>query len=222
VTVTCHELEVTKDAATSLTRTWTWTILKEGDATELTLSEGQLHTVNYDVTVDASSADSAWAVTEDIAVYNPAPIDATINTMADIVSPDIAAQVVCEVDDEDVVFPYTLPAGETLNCTYSADLPDGADRTNTATAALQNYDYAFSDDEPPVIERRCDLRRRVHPDAGILEDAFHQRTGAVRRHLGPDRGGHGVLHKWEDLLPSAVDRAGWERLLHPGPCLHRG
>ena len=152
MTVTCHELEVTKDAATSLTRTWTWTILKEGDATELTLSEGQLHTVNYDVTVDASSADSAWAVTEDIAVYNPAPIDATINTMADIVSPDIAAQVVCEVDDEDVVFPYTLPAGETLNCTYSADLPDGADRTNTATAALQNYDYAFSDDEPPVIE----------------------------------------------------------------------
>ena len=152
VTVTCHELEVTKDAATSLTRTWTWTILKEGDATELTLSEGQLHTVNYDVTVDASSADSAWAVTGNIAVYNPAPIDATINTVADIVSPDIAAEVVCAVDDEDVVFPYTLPAGETLNCTYSADLPDGADRTNTATATLQNYDYAVG--RRPVIENR--------------------------------------------------------------------
>ena len=156
VTVTCHELEVTKDAATSLTRTWTWTIVKEGDATELTLSEGQLHTVNYDVTVDASSADSVWAVTGNIAVENPAPIDATINTVADIISPDIAADVDCEVDDEDVIFPYTLPAEETLNCTYSANLPDDDDRTNTATAALQNYDYAFNEDvdedEPPVIE----------------------------------------------------------------------
>jgi hypothetical protein len=40
-----------------------------------------------------------------------------------------------------VTFPYTLDAGATLNCTYSADLPDDEDRTNTATATRQNYDY---------------------------------------------------------------------------------
>ena len=33
-----------------------------------------------------------------------------------------------------VTFPYDLAAGETLECTYSADLPDGEERTNTATA----------------------------------------------------------------------------------------
>ena len=34
-----------------------------------------------------------------------------------------------------------MPAGGTLQCTYSASLPDGTDRTNTATATLQNNDY---------------------------------------------------------------------------------
>jgi hypothetical protein len=42
-----------------------------------------------------------------------------------------------------VTFPYTLAAGGTLNCTYSASLPDATSRTNTATATLQNYDYNY-------------------------------------------------------------------------------
>jgi hypothetical protein len=56
--------------------------------------------------------------------------------VSDIVAPGIAATVNCGVG-----FPYILAAGGTLNCTYSADLPDAADRTNTATATLQNYEY---------------------------------------------------------------------------------
>jgi hypothetical protein len=52
------------------------------------------------------------------------------------VSPDIVATVDCGVS-----FPYTLAAGDTLDCEYSADLPDNADRTNTATATLQNHSY---------------------------------------------------------------------------------
>lgn len=133
VTVNCYELTVTKDAATSLTRTWDWTIDKTADQTELLLADGQLFTVNYEVTVDATSTDSDWSVTGNISVANPAPIDATINTVADIVSPGIAATVDCGV-----TFPHVLGAGETLECTYSADLPDGATRLNTATAVLQN------------------------------------------------------------------------------------
>jgi hypothetical protein len=86
--------------------------------------------------VDAIFADSAWAVAGDIDIYNPAPIAATINGVADLVSPDIAANVEC-----DVTFPYDLAAGDTLECSYSADLPDADDRINTATATLQNYDY---------------------------------------------------------------------------------
>ena len=136
VTVNCYALEVTKDASTSFTRTWEWTIDKSADQTDLLLSQGQLFLVNYEVTVDASSADSDHTVSGNIEVHNPAPIAATLNSVSDIVSPNIAATVDCGV-----TFPHTLAAGATLACTYSADLPDASDRTNTATATLQNYEY---------------------------------------------------------------------------------
>jgi hypothetical protein len=136
VDVTCYELMVTKGADTAFTRTWDWTIDKSADQTHLLLSDGQLFTVNYTVVVDASSVDSDHAVAGDISVYNPAPMAARLNSVADVVSPAIAAVVDCGV-----TFPYDLASLDTLNCTYTADLPDDADRTNTATATLQNYDY---------------------------------------------------------------------------------
>lgn len=136
VTVNCHQLSVTKNANTSLRRTWRWTIDKSADQTELLLSVGQTFLVNYSVTVNATSSDSNFAVSGNIAVNNPAPVAATINGVADIVSPAIAATVNCGV-----TFPYSLAAGATLNCTYSASLPDASNRTNTATATQQNYAY---------------------------------------------------------------------------------
>jgi hypothetical protein len=136
VTVDCHALAVTKDATTSLTRTWDWTIDKSADQTSLLLSEGQSFTVNYEVEVSALSQDSAHNVSGNIEVANPAPIDALLNSVTDVVSPAIAGVVDCEV-----TFPYTLAAGETLECSYSAALPNASDRTNTATATLQNHSY---------------------------------------------------------------------------------
>jgi hypothetical protein len=138
VTVNCYELEVTKDAKTSFTRTYTWTIDKTADTDSLELEIGETASVSYSITVDATYTDSDWTVTEDkgIKVHNPAPIPATINSISDIVSPAIAASV-----DFEVSFPYTLPAGETLTGKYTASLPDASSRTNTATVTLQNYDY---------------------------------------------------------------------------------
>jgi hypothetical protein len=137
VTVNCYVLEVTKDAATSLKRTYKWTIDKSADQSKLTLAVGQQFQVNYSVIVNVSGfTDSDWAVTGNIAVHNPAPIAGTINSVTDQVSGVGAAVVNCGV-----TFPYTLTAGGTLNCTYSLSLPDAANRTNTATATLQNYTY---------------------------------------------------------------------------------
>jgi hypothetical protein len=140
VNVTCYELTVTKDADTSLTRTWTWTIDKSADEDTLLLSDGQLHTVNYEVTVDAAFADSGWAVEGTISVNNPAPIDATLNSVSDVISGGINASVDCSV-----TFPYTLSAGDTLTCSYSASLPNGNNRTNTATATIQNSPSGTTD-----------------------------------------------------------------------------
>lgn len=128
-----YELVVTKTADTSLTRTWTWTIDKSSVTTDLLLSAGQSYPVNYSVVVDATSVDSDWAVEGDISIVNPDPtLAATITGVTDAVSPAIAATVDCGV-----TFPHVLAHGAALACTYSAPLPDGTTRTNTATAATE-------------------------------------------------------------------------------------
>lgn len=135
VTVVCYALAVKKDADTAFDRNWTWTIEKSGDQTDLTLSVGQQFVVNYEVTVDAASTDSNWAVSGEIIIANPHPtIDAELTAVTDLVSPDIAATVDCPS--------LSVPAGGELICTYSTDLPDAESRINTATATLQNYDFA--------------------------------------------------------------------------------
>lgn len=140
VTVNCYALGVTKDAATSLTRTYHWSIDKSSsDPATLTLNPGETFLYHYSVTVDVTGhTDSAWAATGNIHVHNPAPIAATINSVTDAISGGITGVVDCG----SATFPYTLAAGATLDCTYSATLPDATARTNTATATLQNHDFA--------------------------------------------------------------------------------
>lgn len=133
VTVACYELTVTKNAGTSFTRTWEWDIVKTADQSELTLSPGQIFTVNYTVTVDASAVDSDWAVEGEIWIANPNPVlDAPLTDVSDSVQ-GVPATVDCPA--------LVVPAGGSLHCTYSADLPNGDDRTNTATATLQNRSF---------------------------------------------------------------------------------
>ena len=147
VNLTCYELAVTKDATTSFNRYWDWTIDKSADQTHLTLSQGQLFQVNYEVTVDATYTDADYAVAGNISISNPAPMDAELTAVTDVVSPDIAASVNCPS--------LTVPAGGSLDCTYSTDLPDSADRTNTATATLQNY--AYDADGTPTADGTTDF-----------------------------------------------------------------
>jgi len=159
VEVNCYDLTVSKDADESFTRTYEWTIDKSSDdPTELTLSPGETYDYPYEVTVDMTGfTDSDYAVSGSIDVHNPAPIDAEITGVSDVISGFGAADVDCGV-----TFPYTLVAGGTLTCTYDADLPDGADRTNTATATLQNYDYHYED--PPVASGTTDYSGNANVD----------------------------------------------------------
>lgn len=139
VTVNCYELEVSKDANTSLTREFDWSITKSADQSDVTLEIGQSIMVNYTITVDQTSSDSGFAVTGTVTVHNPAPIPATINSINDIIQPgDIPVSL-----DFGVTFPFVLAAGDTLTSAYSSTLPDATERTNIATATLQNFDYNF-------------------------------------------------------------------------------
>ena len=200
VKVNCYDLNVAKDANTSLKRTWTWIIDKSADQDQLTLSVGQEFLVNYEVKVDASSEDSDHAVSGEITVHNPAPMDATLNSVSDVVSPSIAANVDCGVS-----FPYTLASEDTLECTYNASLPDKSGRTNTATATLQNYDYDsagqatadgttdfpgtanvdFSNATVDEIDESIDVTDGLQGALGTVDASQAPKTFQYSRNVGP-------------------------------------
>jgi uncharacterized repeat protein (TIGR01451 family) len=134
-TTNVHELEVSKNAQTSLKRTYQWTIDKAvDDPGPITLLPGASTTPHYTVTVNLDAppyADSAWAVQGIISVVNPAPMPASLASVTDLVSPGIGGLVSCPS--------FTVPAEGSLTCTYGpVHLPDTSSRTNTATARLIN------------------------------------------------------------------------------------
>ena len=128
-----YELQVRKDAWTDYTRKWDWGIDKSSDVTDLRLSTGQSYDmVQYDVSVWREYTDCDFSVCGTIWVYNPDPkYNAHLQGVTDVVNGDIWADVDCGVE-----FPYLLGPGETLECRYCADLPDGECRENTATAEI--------------------------------------------------------------------------------------
>lgn len=136
VAIKCYDLEMAKTATTSFDRAYSWMIAKSASAQNLILSLGQYLPVNYQVVVDASYADKNFAAAGLITLANNTPIPATINSIKDVISGDIAAGVTSPV-----TLPYEMASGETLQFTYSAALPDASSRSNAATAAIQNYHF---------------------------------------------------------------------------------
>jgi hypothetical protein len=137
VTLNCYAPVVTKDAATSFDRSYNWTIDKAIDEVELTLSLGQQIMVEYSVTVDAAPSDGNFAVAGTITVQNPHPTALMEVSISDLISPDIVATLDCGGS-------LTIPANSSATCGYTANLPDGTTRKNTATATLNGIDFSSS------------------------------------------------------------------------------
>lgn len=130
-----ESLVVEKTVDESFDREWAWDIAKSADDTELDpLEEGQIHIVNYDVDVSATSNDVSHEVTGTITITNPVGNpDATVDSVSDVLDVSGAASVSCEDADADTAAPWTLSPGEVLNCTYEQLNADPDDSTNTAT-----------------------------------------------------------------------------------------
>jgi hypothetical protein len=123
------ELQVSKTANPSFDRAWTWTIDKSADQDTLLLADGELFTVNYEVTVSALSADDNHAVAGNITIHNPTATAATVSSVTDVITPgDIAATVTCPS-----ATPFAVAAGATVICTYTASGLVGTETLNTAT-----------------------------------------------------------------------------------------
>jgi len=132
---TVHELEVAKTAQPSVERQYFWTLTKTVDNPgPIVLWVSDFTEVEYTVTAGLAEppvAEGAWTVEGTITIDNPAPIDAVLSSVSDLVSPDIVAAVTCPS--------LTVPQGGSLTCTYGpVPLPDDSTRTNTATVTLIN------------------------------------------------------------------------------------
>lgn len=145
VTVNCFELQVSKNVNTSLTRKYIWDITKVADLSNITLAVNQSIIANYTLQVSETPEDSNWQVNGNITIYNPAPVPVVINNITDVISSGIPAVVM-----SGVTLPYNLPAGGKLIANYSALLPDGSQRTNTATVTIQNFSYSSVGSSLPI------------------------------------------------------------------------
>jgi hypothetical protein len=147
VTLNCYDLTVTKDANEAFERQYFWMIDKDANYSVIgPLSSGQSFSVNYSVTVDLDDTtpytDDDYAVSGTITITNNNPtLAADLTGVTDVVSPAINATVDCSGAT-------SVAAGSYIECTYAADLPDATQRTNTATATMQNKKYFWDDSTP--------------------------------------------------------------------------
>jgi hypothetical protein len=129
-------LAIKKDVFCATEKVWDWNINKTVSDSSLVLSLGQQHTVNYTVTASAA-ASIINSVSGDIFVQNLSGGPVTLSGVSDSL-----ADVDCPVS-----FPFVLPAGYILTCTYAGDLgnqpasnsatvTDASGYAVTATAAI--------------------------------------------------------------------------------------
>lgn len=139
-------LGVSKTADPAFARTFTWEIDKLVDVDEHNLFNGQSGTSNYTVSVDQTVIDGSYAVSGIITITNPDESGTTylLTAVDDEIEavgayPAIPADVDCIPS-----LPLSLAPGESTTCTYSADLPDDADRTNNVVITFSEGSDTFT------------------------------------------------------------------------------
>lgn len=206
-TTDIFSLNVTKDVETSLNRSPNWQINKTVDgesSTELVLLVNETVSVTYEVLVDLGDpafVDSDWVVSGTITVTNPAPMDATLDSVIDVVSdrgntiflpvamtsdsgsggttapsnvipPGIQAPVDCPS--------LTVPAGGNLICTYGpVELRNDLAQTNIAIARLQNNNGGTTDFMGRKDFDFSMAEINMINDEIVVEDDMHGELGTV-------------------------------------------
>ena len=147
-----EELTVDKTVETSFTRTHDWSIDKSVDTENGYTHDGfpkvwlyidghgnETATWTVDVTYEGYE-DSDWNVSGDITIENTGTLDAVITSVDDVLA---GAPIAVDCG---LTFPYTLPVGETLTCTYDQD--GYVDGFNVATVTTERDNY--SSPEVPI------------------------------------------------------------------------
>ncbi|MCK5738032.1 PKD domain-containing protein, partial [bacterium] len=132
-------------AETSFKRYYQWMIDKNADEETLGLNACATDTVAYTVMVDTTGyQDMNFLVQGTITIHNPAPVQAVINSLEDLLDGE-PVQLECPVQ-----FPLIIAAADSFKCGYQKLLPNGEQRVNTATAVQQLFDYSYTGSPSPA------------------------------------------------------------------------
>jgi hypothetical protein len=160
-TTAIEELSVSKTVETSYTRTHSWEIEKKVE-TENGYTHNELpkvwlytdgsgdETATWTVDVDYDGfEDSDFNVSGTITVENSGTLDATINTIDDVMAGTPIDVSCTDEGDNAVVLPYLLPVGATITCAYNeaVDIMVGGDNVATVTTESGNQ---YGDTQPIV------------------------------------------------------------------------
>jgi hypothetical protein len=139
-----EDLEVSKDASSTFTRTFTWGISKDVDKTEIDIAQGGTATFTYTIKVTHDAgADSDWQVDGKITVKNPNDWEAITADVTDAVDNGGTCTVSTgTLGDDPSSFSLAAGASEdfTYKCTYASP-PNPTSGTNTATAKWDATTY---------------------------------------------------------------------------------
>lgn len=121
-----YELDVSKTATGSYDRTITWELDKSVTPDAHSGFPGDSFQSTWTVNVTKNVVEDNYSVTGNITINNPAPF-AVDFSVSDLIDSSINATVSCPS--------YTVPAGGTVVCTYSAGESDGIDGTQSSNEA---------------------------------------------------------------------------------------
>ncbi len=123
-------------------RGWTWTIDKTGSTSALLLSPGESATVNYAVTVSPTPVNGGWTVSGNVHITNLYPDTVTVNSFSvDLGGGNVAAPTNCTAG---FGFPPNIPAGYTVNCTYTFSGTGALPQTAVTTAVTNVGTFTHS------------------------------------------------------------------------------
>ena len=185
VKVNCYAPLVSKNAQTSFTRKYNWTILKAATQPTVTLSMGQVFPMTYTVTVNATPTNSDWAVKGTITVANPNPKQEMVVSVADELTGATGMTLDCGGS-------LRVPAGGRATCGYSAGLPGSAAVENTAKATLNSIGFSgkanvvFDLTKPTKEVDKCiDVNDSLHGSLGRVCYSGAAKLLTYNHNIGP-------------------------------------
>lgn len=179
------ELEVSKTAETSLTRTWEWEVTKSVDPDEHHLFVGDSDESEYTIVVDkVGSTDSDWAVTGEITLTNPDGSNATmeITSIVDVIS-DFGGTVTVDCNGEDAGdgLPLSIAEGDSATCTYSAEADEADEENPFGDTNTVTVDYEIDEEAQDAVAATADVIwdeedpdgptvTEVNPSVDVIDD----------------------------------------------------